>query len=98
MTNDELAALAEWPSSGRFDAKDRAVLRFTDALSESNRVDDDVYSELANHFSDQEIMKLSFAVGLAGMVNRVHATFKTAVDDMTIERSSDTPFCALPST
>ena len=72
------------------------MLAFTDGLSQHNEVSDAVYVELARHFSEREILKLSFTVGLAGMVNRVHATFRTDVDDATVEAAGETPFCVLP--
>ena len=79
-----------------FDDKDCAVLRFTDGLARDNSVPDAVYADLTAHFSEQEIVKLAFAVSLAGMVNRMHATFQTDIDSGTAEGASDTPFCVLP--
>ena len=92
-----MQALSDWAASDLFDQKDRAVLAFTDSLARENRVDDALYAEVIALFSEKEVLKLSFTVSLAGMVNRVHATFRTDVDDATIAGSSDTPFCALPA-
>ena len=98
IANEEMAALAEWESSDVFDARDRLVLQFTDALCRTNTIDDELYGALEEYFSKQAIVKLSFMVGLAGMVNRVHATFRTTVDATTAEGAIDTPFCVLDNT
>ncbi|MEM7279954.1 MAG: hypothetical protein AAF385_17760 [Pseudomonadota bacterium] len=95
ITNEEMAALGEWESSDNFDAKDKLTLRLTDALCQSNNVEDELYAALEAEFAQPEIMKLAFTIGLAGMVNRVHATFRTTVDRPTLEGAVDTPFCAL---
>jgi len=49
-------------------------------------VDDALWSALAARFSTTEIFELCFTVGLANLVNRVHATFLTDVDTRTLER------------
>ena len=72
------------------------MLGFTDALTRNNAVPDTVYSELKNHFGEPEIVKLTFTVGQAGMVNRRHAAFKTDVDEATVAAAAETPFCVLP--
>ena len=71
------------------------MLGFTDSLTQNNVVPDTVYSELKDHFGEPEIVKLTFTVSLAGMVNRVHAAFKTDVDEATVAAAAETPFCVL---
>ena len=96
LTNEELADLGEWESSSLFDETDKLVLRFADVLSRENSVDDALYGALVACFTQSELLKLSFTVSMAGMVNRVHATFLTDVDDSTVDAVSDTVFCPLP--
>ena len=91
-----MAALGDWQESRYFDVKDRAVLAFTDSLARDNKVSDALYADLKTHFTETEIVKLSFTVSLAGMVNRMHAVFKTDVDEATLDGALDTPFCPLP--
>lgn len=89
--------MSEWQAAALFDDQDKAVFAFTDALTQKNAVPDAIYAELATYFSQPEIVKLTFTVSLAGMVNRVHAAFKTDVDGVTAEAAADTPFCVLPN-
>lgn len=83
LASDELAALGAPESCDSFDAVDRLVLRYAEALTRENRVDDALYSELAETFSQTELIELCLATAMAGMINRVHATFQTDVDEST---------------
>ena len=87
--------LEEWDKNHQFDQKDRSVLAFTDSLVKTNNVTDEIYFELEKHFTAAEIVKLSFTVSLAGMVNRVHATFKTDIDDETVSTFDELPLCMI---
>ena len=95
LTDDEMRAVADWQSNPLFDDKDKAVLCYTDELSRNNSVSDELYAELKQHFTEKEIMKLCVAVSFAGLVNRVHATFRTEVDDVTLDSVADAPFCLI---
>lgn len=83
LTSEEVSALAEPDSCDSFDATDRLVLRYADVLTRENRVEDKLFDELARTFSQRELIELCMATAMAGMVNRVHATFQTDVDTFT---------------
>ena len=95
LKDDEIAAMADAQSSALFDATDRLVLRYAEVLTRENRVSDDLYAELAARFPDNELVELCFTVGLAALVNRVHATFRTDVDDLTRAMVGDAAFCPI---
>jgi alkylhydroperoxidase family enzyme len=95
LDENELAAISSWEQSELFTAKDRAVLAFTDSLSRDNKVSDELYAELGEHFNETEIMKLCVTVSFAGLVNRVHATFLTDLDEMTLDSVADAPYCLI---
>ena len=97
LSDDEMQAMKNWSDSDVFDARDRVVLRFTDSLARENKVSDELYAELEHNFSEAEIMKLCITVSFAGLVNRVHATFNTDIDETTLDAVSDAPFCLLHS-
>lgn len=75
-----------WRDSERFDEADRLVLEFTETLTLHNRVDDDLYARLEQHFERRQLVRLAMTIALAGMVNRIHATFDTEVDEATLAR------------
>jgi alkylhydroperoxidase family enzyme len=95
LTDDEMAAMADWATSPFFDATDRLVLRYSEALTRTNRVDDALYAELEARFPRVELVELCMTVGLAALVNRVHATFLTDLDDSTRAAVADGPVCPI---
>lgn len=88
----EIGAMAEAQTSPMFDATDRLVLRYAEMLTRENRVDEKLYAELAARFPREELVELCFTVGLAALVNRVHATFRTDLDGRTRASVGDAPF------
>jgi alkylhydroperoxidase family enzyme len=95
ISDDEIAAMAESQTSARFDATDRLVLRYAEILTRENRVSDELYAELAARFPQDELVELCFTVGLAALVNRVHATFRTDVDAVTQAAVGEAAFCPI---
>ncbi len=62
------------------------MLRYADALTKEVTVSDDLWQALSGRFSEKEILELCFALGTAALINRVHATFLTDVDQRTSGR------------
>jgi len=86
ITDEELSWLNGWPEAPVFDETDRLVLRYADVLTRENRVDADLYAALSVCFPPRQLFELCLAVSLASLVNRVHATFLTDVDERTAAR------------
>lgn len=95
LTDGEMAAMADWDTAPVFDETDRLVLRYAEVLTRENRVDDALYAELEARFPREELLELCMTVALAALVNRVHATFRTDVDDSTRAQIGDAPFCPI---
>jgi AhpD family alkylhydroperoxidase len=68
-----LFALGAWEESPFFTARERAALRFTDAVTrlEDGHVPDEVYEEAAQRFDDAELAQLLFAVVAINAWNRL---------------------------
>ena len=86
LSDEELSWLNDWREAPVFDDTDRLVLGYAETLTREVRVDDELWEALAARFSRTEIFELCFSVGLAALVNRVHATFHTDVDAHTSRR------------
>ena len=56
---------------------------------------DDLYAALAARSQREELVELCFTVGLAALMNRVHATFQTDVDAKTRTSVGDAAFCPI---
>lgn len=86
ISDEELSWLNGWQEAPVFDETDRLVLRYADALTRENRVGAELYAALAARFAPRELFELCMAVSLSALVNRVHATFLTDVDERTAQR------------
>jgi alkylhydroperoxidase family enzyme len=95
LTDEEMAAMADWDTTPLFDDTDRLVLRYAEVLTRENRVNDALYAELESRFPRDELIELCMTVALAAFVNRVHATFRTDVDDSTRALVGDAQFCPI---
>lgn len=73
-----IALVSAWSDSPIYDAKERAVLRWTEAVTRvaDTHVPDDVFAELKAHFNDEEIVNLTLAVGTINIWNRLAISFR----------------------
>ncbi|TNE58884.1 MAG: carboxymuconolactone decarboxylase family protein [Alphaproteobacteria bacterium] len=61
FTEEQIAAIPSWQVAGCFDAAERAVLAYTDALVlQRGRVADGIFDELKRHLSDEEILEFTY--------------------------------------
>jgi alkylhydroperoxidase family enzyme len=76
FTEAQIAAIPAWSVSDAFPAPERAVLAWTDALVlDGGRAPDAVFDALKAELSDEEILELTYVVGLYEM----HATLCRAL-------------------
>jgi alkylhydroperoxidase family enzyme len=54
----------------RFDERERAALAYTDAMTRTIRVPDDVFAAVRRHFGEPEIVALTATVGAYNLVSR----------------------------
>lgn len=60
---EKLDALAGWRSSNLFSEKERALLAYTDETCDCGKVSDATFKAMEQHFTPQQIVELSFAIG-----------------------------------
>jgi alkylhydroperoxidase family enzyme len=76
IPEEKIAAVAAWGTSDLFSPVERAVLALTDALSiDRGRVHDDIFATLKAHLSDEEILSLTYVIGMYVM----HASISNAL-------------------
>ena len=68
-----LFAVAAWEESPFFSERERAALRFTDAVTnvQEGHVPDEVYEEAARHFDEADLAQLLFAAVAINAWNRL---------------------------
>lgn len=76
VTLEECDALSNWRDSPFFDAKERAVLAYADAMTTDIDVDDVIYDALPPHFNERRIIELTVLVATYNMHARVIQALK----------------------
>ena len=74
-----LYLLSAWRESPLYDARERAALAWTEALTliAQTHAPDDVYEEASRHFSEKELVNLSVAIGMINIWNRLAIGFRS---------------------
>jgi alkylhydroperoxidase family enzyme len=70
LTPEQVAALWDWRASQLFNAQQRALLAYTDAMTEKIEVTDDVFDDARQHFSERQIVELTMLIGAYNMLTR----------------------------
>jgi alkylhydroperoxidase family enzyme len=82
MSEAKIAAIASWQVSDLFSPVERAVLAYTDALSNSGgRVSDAVFAALKRHLSDEEILELTYITAMYVMHAIMSRALQVEYDD-----------------
>ena len=85
LSKEKVEHLTQWKESIIYNEEERLVLEYTEELVKNIQISNDLYNRLRQHFSEQMIISLCFTSGISGIINRIHGTFQTDVDDMTKE-------------
>lgn len=70
LTPEQVAALWDWRASQLFNAQQRALLAYTDAMTDNIEVTDDVFDNARKHFSERQIVELTMLIGAYNMLTR----------------------------
>ena len=82
MGNQWLSLITAWRESSVYDEKERAVLAWTESLtnlSQTGAPDGD-FAALKPHFNDDEIVKLTVAIGTIKIWNQLSLGFRSQHD------------------
>jgi len=77
-SEERLYLLDAWRESPLYTDRERAALAWTEAVTlvSQTRVPDEVYEEARRHFSEEELVKLTVAVGAINAWNRIAISFR----------------------
>jgi AhpD family alkylhydroperoxidase len=71
---EKVAALEHWGDSNLFDARERAALAYTEAVTYSDREPDDaIHAELRRHFDDDALVELTGLIAFQNMSSKFNA-------------------------
>ena len=82
LTESELEALqGDYRSSTLFDAREKAVLAWSEAMTlNTAKRDEEVWRELRGLFNEAEIVEISLACAMFNMINRLNDSFRTELE------------------
>jgi alkylhydroperoxidase family enzyme len=70
VSPSQVDALKDWRASDRFDETERAVLAYTDAMTEDVQVADEVFAAVSKHFNAREMTELTATIAAYNLVSR----------------------------
>lgn len=70
LTEAQIEALSDWRACALFDEVDRAVLAYTDAMTQDIKVPDAIFAGVRKHFDDRELTELTATVAAYNLVSR----------------------------
>ena len=71
VTRQQIDAISDWATSAAFNDEERAVMRYTDEVTQNVKVKDDTFAKLRNFLNEPAIVKLTATIGYYGMVSRI---------------------------
>ena len=82
-TEQRIYILDAWRETPFFTDRERAALEWTEAVTRvaETRVPDDVYQQVRQQFSEEELVELTFAVIVINSWNRLNVSFRPLVGD-----------------
>ena len=95
----KLRATADEDARDALTPVEQVVVDYARRLTRTEPIDDELFAALREHFTLHQLMELCFTIGIAGIINRFHATFHTPLDESTreaFERGSPIPIPAPP--
>jgi alkylhydroperoxidase family enzyme len=88
ITDDQLADLAEFECSSNFDAREKAVLRYTEGMTRTPaEVSDAAFDDLKLHFDTAQIVELTTMIAFENLRSRFNRALRVESDG----------FCELPA-
>ena len=89
ISRGQLNAIADWGNSSKFNDEERAILQYTDEVTQNVSVTDSTFSTLKKFFDEQAIVELTLTAGYYGMIARVLVPLQVEVDEGTIGSANE---------
>jgi hypothetical protein len=95
LTDEQMSHLLDDPlPQGMFTPAEAAIIVYARTSTWFQPITDEIWANLQEHFTTQQIIEISVTVGLDQLVSRFHATVRTDVDAVTTDALSGS--CPVP--
>ena len=85
----KLRATADESARDALTPLEQTVVDYARRLTRTEPIDDELFAALREQFTLEQLMELCFTIGIAGIINRFHATFHTPLDERTSDQLAD---------
>lgn len=87
-TELRMSTISVWNETSFFTEKEKAVLQFTEALTEINEKDisNEIFNSLTKYFDTEEICNLTFAISQLNTWTRLVRTFKFTAGNYEVKK------------
>jgi alkylhydroperoxidase family enzyme len=83
LSEEQIAAIPHWMVADCYSPEERAVLAYTDGMViQGGRVADGIFAALKKHLSDEEILELTYIVGMYDMHAVISKALRLEYDDV----------------
>jgi alkylhydroperoxidase family enzyme len=82
MGADRFAALADFRTSELFTPRERAALAYADEVTDRRQASDETFAELKRHFTDVEIVELTWLVAIENYFNLMKLSLQLGSDGL----------------
>ncbi|MGE5252800.1 MAG: carboxymuconolactone decarboxylase family protein [Planctomycetaceae bacterium] len=76
----QIDALPDWKNSGQFNEQERAVLQYTDEVTQNIRVRDDTFAAVRGFLNEEGMVEFTTTIGYYGMVCRILEAFQVELE------------------
>jgi len=84
VSPEQTEAISHWNDSTSFNDIERAVLQYTEEVSQNVEVKDETFRALRQHLDEQSIVELTLSIGYWGMVARLLVALQVDIDIQSI--------------
>ena len=71
VSEAQVEALETWRTSPLFSDKERVVLQYTETITKSVQVPDELFSEVSRYFTSREVVELTAVIAGYNLVSRI---------------------------
>jgi alkylhydroperoxidase family enzyme len=71
VSEAQIEALGTWRTSPLFGDKERVVLQYTETITKSVQVPEELFSEVSRHFTSREVVELTATIAGYNLVSRI---------------------------
>lgn len=79
---EKFAAVMEFESNQLFSDKEKTALRFSKEITQNVSVSDELYQDVSSHWSDEEIIAISYLTAIENYYNRLIKPIGIGSDDL----------------